>query len=175
VSPAGQLSTVVASGVPAGGDIGVESVAFVPASGDYTAYYADRGTPNNPHPGTDNLLRLSGTRLSAAGAAAGDLLAATEGGATVVDVRCAAGCVSTVVATGPSPAHGEGRLLIVPGAGAQAASSSEAGGATAGTASSESSGARTAVIVGGAGIAIVILAAAAVLWRRRRPPMAGRG
>src|SRR4029077_11922249 len=101
-------------------DIGVESVAFVP-SGGYTAYYADRGTPNNPHPGTDNLLRLSGTGLSAAGAAAGDLLAATEGGATVVDVRCTASCVSTVVATGPATAHGESRLRIGPGVAGSAA------------------------------------------------------
>ena len=175
VSPAGRLSTVVASGVPAGGDIGVESAGFVPTTGDYTVYYADRGTPNNPHPGTDNLLRLSGTRLSAAGAAAGDLLAATEGGATVVDVRCAAGCVSTVVATGPAPAHGEGRLLMIPGAGPQTASTSGATGATGTTSSGGSSGASTAAILGGAGVAIVILAAALVLWRRRRPPAAGRG
>jgi hypothetical protein len=113
VSPTGRLSTVAASGVPAGGDIGVESAGFVPASGATAAYMADRGTPGNPHPGTDSVLRLRGTALTAAGVGPGDLLVGTEGGATVVRVRCAPGCAAAVVATGPPAAHGEGRLLAV--------------------------------------------------------------
>jgi hypothetical protein len=111
VSPKGQLSTVAASGVPRGGDIGVESVGFVPASGASAAYLADRGTPRSgkPHPGTDSILRLSAT---ARAADPGDLLVATEGAATVVRVHCGGGCVTTLAATGPAAAHGEGHLLI---------------------------------------------------------------
>jgi hypothetical protein len=53
VSSQGQLSTVIASGVPAGPDIGVESLGFVPRT-NATAYLADRGSPPSaaPHPGT---------------------------------------------------------------------------------------------------------------------------
>jgi hypothetical protein len=113
VSPTGVLSTVVASGVPAGGDIGVESVGVVPATGADAAYLADRGTPGNPHPGTDSVLRLEGAALTGAGVRPGDLLVATEGGATVVDVSCRPTCGAQVVATGPADAHAEGRLLIL--------------------------------------------------------------
>jgi hypothetical protein len=114
VSPKGQLSTVAASGVPRGGDIGVESVGFVPPTGASAAYLADRGTPRSgkPHPGTDSLLRLNATALSAARTDPGDLLVATEGAATVVHVHCEGRCVTTVAAIGPAPAHGEGHLLI---------------------------------------------------------------
>ena len=114
VSPEGQLSTVAASGVPRGGDIGVESVGFVPATGASAAYLADRGTPRSgkPHPGTDSILRLNATALSAAHPNPGDLLVATEGAATVVHVHCEGTCMTTVAATGPAPTHGEGHLLI---------------------------------------------------------------
>lgn len=114
VSPTGRLSTVVASGLPAGGDIGVESVGFVPPTGADAAYLADRGTPGNPHPGTDSVLRLEGAAITGAGVVPGDLLVATEGGATVVDVSCRPGCTARVAATGPADAHAEGRLLILP-------------------------------------------------------------
>jgi hypothetical protein len=114
VSPAGQLSTIAASGVPRGGDIGVESVGFVPATGATAAYLADRGTPRSgkPHPGTDTILRLSASALSAEGTDPGDLLVVTEGAATVIRVHCGRSCVSAVAATGPALAHGEGHLLI---------------------------------------------------------------
>src|ERR1700694_1314841 len=75
---------------------------------------ADRATPGNPHPGTDTLLKLDGASLSAAGIGPGDLLAGTEGGATMVRVHCAAACASTVVVPIPTTAHGEGKLLITP-------------------------------------------------------------
>ena len=108
-------STVAISGVPRGGDIGVESVGFVPATGASAAYLADRGTPRSgkPHPGTDSILR-SPTRLHYLRRSPnpGDLLVATEGAATVVHVQCGGRCMTTVAATGPAPAHGEGHLLI---------------------------------------------------------------
>ncbi|HMC43411.1 MAG TPA: hypothetical protein VKI20_10415, partial [Acidimicrobiales bacterium] len=56
VSPTGTLSTVAASGVAAGGDIGVESAGFVPGQGALAAYLSDRATPGNPHPGSDAVL-----------------------------------------------------------------------------------------------------------------------
>jgi hypothetical protein len=115
IAPDGGVQTVATSGLPVGGDIGVESVAFVPpgfAHGGW-AYYADRGTPGNPHPGTDSLLRLDAHDLIRLGVRDGDLLAATEGGAGVVAVRCAPTCQVMQVIGAPSVAHGEGHLVLL--------------------------------------------------------------
>ena len=116
ISPTGLLSSVAPSGVDAGPDIGVQGVGFVPTKGIPTAYLADRGGQSAPHAGTDSVLRLGAAALSAAGVRPGDLLVATEGGATVVDVRCADRCAVTRIATGPTIAHGEGHVLILAGA-----------------------------------------------------------
>jgi hypothetical protein len=112
IGPDGVVRVVALSGLPAGPDTGVESLGFVPRG--FTrhgeAYYSDRATPGNPHPGTDSLLRLSAPALFAAGVREGDLLAATEGGATMIAVRCRATChVFTVIGT-PSTSHGEGHI-----------------------------------------------------------------
>jgi hypothetical protein len=116
VRPDGSTALVARSGLPAGGDIGVESVGFVPpgfAAGG-TAYVADRSTPGNPHPGTDSLLQLDAHQLTAAGVRDGDLLAATEGGARTIAVDCASSsCRVWEVAAGPSQAHGEGHVVVV--------------------------------------------------------------
>lgn len=115
IAPDGSANQVVNSGLPKGGDIGVESVAFVPAGfssrGGYV-YYSDRATANNPHPGTDHVLRLSSADLSAAGVQDGDLLAATEGGASMIDVRCVITCQVTQVVATPTTAHGEGHIAF---------------------------------------------------------------
>jgi hypothetical protein len=118
VSPSGQLALVAKSGQPSGGDIGVESLGFVPPSGAGAAVMADRATAGNPHPGTDHVLVLPGAALRAEGIKPGDLLAGTEGGATMVQVRCVgARCtVQTIVAL-PTTAHGEGSLTVLPKAG----------------------------------------------------------
>jgi hypothetical protein len=114
VSPAGGLSTVAKSGLPFGQDIGVESLGFVPATGPGVAYMSDRATPGSAHPGNDRVLTLSGSALVSAGVLPGELLAGTEGGATVIGVRCGAACsVATIVAV-PTTAHGEGSLTVVP-------------------------------------------------------------
>jgi hypothetical protein len=111
----GRASTVVVPDLPVGGDVGVESVGFVPpgfgARG--AAYLADRGTPGNPHPGTDSILTLGGAALRAAGVRPGDLLVATEGGAATVAVRCRRTCTVRHVADGPAAAHGEGHIVFV--------------------------------------------------------------
>jgi hypothetical protein len=114
IGPDGTVRVVALSGLPSGPDTGVESLGFVPRgfTRNGEVYYSDRATPGNPHPGTDSLLRLSASALVAAGVRAGDMPGATEGGATMIAVRCSATChVVTVVAT-PSTSHGEGHIAF---------------------------------------------------------------
>lgn len=115
IRPDGSTALVARSGLPTGGDIGVEGVGFVPPGfGEGgTAYFADRLTPGNPHPGTDTLLQLDARQLAAAGVRDGDLLAATEGGARTIAVRCGSTCEVTEIAAGPAVAHGEGHVVAV--------------------------------------------------------------
>ncbi len=108
------MSTIAKPALPTGGDIGVESLGFVPPGfmrgGE--VYYADRKTAGNPHPGTDNVLRLLSSDLAAAGVQEGDLLVATEGGATMVALRCVAACIVIPVVTAATTAHGEGHVVF---------------------------------------------------------------
>jgi hypothetical protein len=115
VDARGATHLVARSGVPHGGDIGVEAAGFVPAGlrAD-DAYLADLHAPGNPHPGGDQVLALSGSALAGAGVAPGDLLVATEGGAVTVAVRCTDRCVVRHVADGPKATHGEGHLVFAP-------------------------------------------------------------
>lgn len=115
ISAGGQTNLLVASGIAHGGDIGVESAAFVPPgfSAGGTAYVADRGTTNNPHPGTDTVLRLSSSELTAAGVRDGDLLVGAEGGGVTIHVRCATTCSATTIAPRDTTAHLEGHLVMV--------------------------------------------------------------
>ena len=76
------------------------------------AYYADRATANNPHPGSDSILRLSSADLGAAGVQEGDMLVATEGGAALLAVRCTNDCSVIPVVTTPTKAHGEGHIAF---------------------------------------------------------------
>jgi hypothetical protein len=120
IAPDGAATRVVQSGLAHGQDTGVESVSFVPsgfARGGYV-YYSDRATPGNPHPGGDHVLRLSSADLVAAGVEEGDLLAATEGGASLIDVRCHPSCQVTKLFDTPTTAHGEGHLVFVSSVGA---------------------------------------------------------
>jgi hypothetical protein len=112
ITPAGASLLVADSGLPHGGDVGVESEAFVPP-GAADAYVADRLTPGNPHPGDDVVLRVSAAALRAAGVRPGDLLVATEGGALTDDIRCSAGgCRVRYVVDGPREAHVEGHIAF---------------------------------------------------------------
>ena len=109
IGPSGRSKLVAKSGLPAGGDIGVESGGFVPQH--FTrAYMADRVSPGNAHPGNDALLSVSQRALLRAGVKAGDLLLASEGGAQTIAVRCHKSCTVTHVADGPATAHGEGHI-----------------------------------------------------------------
>lgn len=112
----GGTATVAASGLPTGGDIGVEAVGFVPPRlGRHGAVFlADRGVPGAPHPGTDSILGTSAAQLRAAQIRSGDLLVATEGGALTLAVRCGkGGCGAREVGSGPSVAHAEGHIVFI--------------------------------------------------------------
>jgi hypothetical protein len=113
--PRGLVRLVAESGLPAGGDIGVESVGFVPPKlGRHgTAYLADMGAPGSPTSGSDSLLILAGTNLSRANLHPGELIVATEAGAKTLAVRCAQRCTLRHVADGPSVAHAEGHITFV--------------------------------------------------------------
>ena len=114
IAPSGSVITIAKPVLPTGGDIGVESIGFVPHGfmRDGKVYYADRKTPGNPHPGTDSILRLTSADLAAAGVQDGDMLAATEGGASLVAVHCAASCTVIPVVGTPTTAHGEGHIVF---------------------------------------------------------------
>jgi hypothetical protein len=114
ITPQGSALLVANSGLPHGGDIGVESAGFVPA-GQLDALVADRDTPGNPHPGDDVVLRIAGAALKAAGARAGDLLVAAEGGALTDLISCTnRRCTVRLVADGPVAAHVEGHIVFAP-------------------------------------------------------------
>jgi hypothetical protein len=114
ISPQGHTAIVADSGLPHGGDIGVESEAFLPDDPSGSMLLADRLTPGNPHPGDDVVLRVSNRSLRAAGALPGDLIVATEGGAKTDAIRCTrSGCQALHVADGPSMAHAEGHIGLL--------------------------------------------------------------
>jgi hypothetical protein len=115
----GTTALVADSGLPAGTDLGVENLGFVPrqVGRGAAAYLSDLGgNSGSPTPGNDSLLALRGQDLADAFLHPGELLAATEGGATTIAVSCNATCTVRQVANGPFTTHGEGHLLFVAGA-----------------------------------------------------------
>jgi hypothetical protein len=119
IDPTGDATLVAVPSLSAGGDTGVESLGFVPpgfitgrGAAPAFAYLADRGTPNNPFPGTDSLLRITSSALAAAGVQDSDLLVATEGNGTTVAIRCADTCQTFAVAQGTSGGHIEGHVIL---------------------------------------------------------------
>jgi hypothetical protein len=114
IGPDGRVRLVIRSPLAHGGDIGVESIGFVPPAftREWSAYVADRRSPGNPHPGTDNILRLSGADLVDAGVRPGELVIASEGAGESVVVACAATCTIRHIADGPPTAHIEGHVIF---------------------------------------------------------------
>ena len=115
IAPSGVVGLVAKPALPTGGDIGVESVGFVPPgmiTRGGAVYYADRLTAGNPHPGSDSLLRLTSAQLVAAGVQEGDMLVATEGGAALIAVRCEAACTVIPVVAAATKSHGEGHIAF---------------------------------------------------------------
>lgn len=113
-TPRGTARLVAPSGLPAGPDVGVESVGFVPPGFDRraVAYLADLALPNRPGPAPAGILALSGGDLLDAGARPGDMVVATETGATTITVRCRRRCFVRRVAEGPGEAHAEGHVTF---------------------------------------------------------------
>lgn len=118
IAPEGSSQLVARPDLAHGGDVGVEAAGFIPDV-DLplaTLYFADRATPGNLHPGTDNLLALDGADLARAGAAAGDLLVGTEGGAGLAAVRCdLTRCRVTPIIADNGTSHGEGHIVVAMG------------------------------------------------------------
>jgi hypothetical protein len=100
--------------LPAGTDLGVESLGFVPAglTRRGAAFLADLGAPGSPTEGTDSVLRMTGGELLRAGARPGDLLVATEAGAVTIAVRCLRRCTVHQIGRGPAATHGEGHIAF---------------------------------------------------------------
>jgi hypothetical protein len=118
IAPVGTATVVARPALARGGDIGVEAVGFIPDADltTLTVYFADRGTPGNPHPGSDNLLALVGADLARSAAKPGDLLVATEGGAGLVAVGCdMTSCQMSTLVGDNGISHGEGHILVVAG------------------------------------------------------------
>ncbi len=163
VAPDGAVHLLASPALAAGPDTGVEGIGFVPPGSvsAATAFYADRGTPGNPHPGTDHLLVLAGSALSAAGARAGDLLVATEGGAGLVGIRCGATCDWNPIVPDNAISHGEGHIILL--AGPVAASP-----APAAVRAAASTGPPAALISLLVVLALLVLGGGAWVLRRRR-------
>jgi hypothetical protein len=114
IGPDGAAVTLALSGLPRGGDIGVESGGFVPPGfgARDAAYLADRFSSGNSHPGTNGILRLAGSELVRVGVRAGDLLVATEASARTIVVQCASTCTVSYIAIGPAITHAEGHIAF---------------------------------------------------------------
>jgi hypothetical protein len=114
IRPDGTVVTLAVSGLPHGGDIGVESAGFLPPrfGADDAAYLADRYSKGNKHPGTNSILRLPGSQLVKAGVRPGDLLVATEASARTIVMRCASACTVRYIAAGPAISHAEGHVVF---------------------------------------------------------------
>ncbi|HSS62080.1 MAG TPA: hypothetical protein VLK30_11565 [Candidatus Limnocylindrales bacterium] len=169
IAPDGTATQVVVSGLAHGQDTGVEGVGFVPPGftrGGYV-YYSDRATPGSPHAGGDLVLRLSSTDLVAAGVQDGDLLAATEGGASMIDVRCDSACHVTTVIAIPTTAHGEGHLVFTVNR-QPSPTPSSAGVTQIATRRDAAASAAAFVAIGAAVLAALTAVALALAARRRR-------
>ena len=113
--PGGRTRLLVESRLPAGPDVGVEAVGFVPAALGRrgTAYLADLGSPGSPTSGTDSLLVLPAAVVRSR-LRAGELVVATEAGAKTLAVRCRRVCTVRRVVDGPATAHAEGHITFLP-------------------------------------------------------------
>ena len=112
----GTSGVLIRPDLPAGGDIGVESLGFVPdefVRRKGTVYVADRRAPGAPVEGTDAIWRMTSDVLGPGGIDENDLIVLTEAGRSGV-VRCRATC--RVLPLGSAPgAHIEGHVTVALG------------------------------------------------------------
>ena len=115
IAPDGSFSLVSRPSLPTGGDTGIESLGLLPPGFSRVgyAYLADRGTKDNPFPGTDSILRLSAAAIADRGGRAGDLLLSTEGNGLTIALRCEKTCTTLDLPGGPPGAHIEGHVIFV--------------------------------------------------------------
>jgi hypothetical protein len=119
-SPSGTTRLVVNAGTPAGGDVGVESLGFVPRTFDrrrFGAFVASAHGDSNFGPGSKSILTLTPAALRRTGIGAGDLLGVSELAATTVAIHCTRRCTPRTVAEGPAAGHIEGHVVFAPAAG----------------------------------------------------------
>jgi hypothetical protein len=111
---AGHVRLVIRPRAPAGGDVGVETVGFVPRGFGRggIAYLADLGAPGSPTQGSDSVLSLSGGALARARVAPGDLLVATEASGVTFAVRCRRRCEARRIGRALDATHGEGHIAF---------------------------------------------------------------
>jgi hypothetical protein len=177
LAPDGSSHLVTTTGLAKGGDIGVESVGFVPPGfmeqGGF-AYVADRGTPGNPHPGTDTILRYPSSEMQQVGSNGsgqpvhtvndGDLIVATEGGGSTVVVHCASDCTADIIGRAADAAHIEGHVAFTLNPKGSSSSSREAPiGLPA-----ESSSSNWALVAAAAVAVLAVLIGIAFVLRKRR-------
>jgi hypothetical protein len=167
IAPDGTAHVIATPELAHGGDVGVEGAGFIPDLdlAAATVYFADRATPGNLHPGTDNLLALDGAGLARAGGAPGDLLVGTEGGAGLVAVRCdLTSCKVTPIIVDNGTSHGEGHIVVAMGAPSAAFRPAPAAVRTSAPPIPD------ALVVGlaAAGLIVLLTIALAVTVRRRR-------
>jgi hypothetical protein len=114
--PGGAVKLIAKPSLPAGADIGVESLGFVPQGFGFNdaAYVADLTAPGSPTVGTESVLVLRGPDLELAALRPGELVALTDGGGATVAVRCTQRCTVRRVAAGPAATHGEGHISFAP-------------------------------------------------------------
>jgi hypothetical protein len=107
--PRGHASVVARPNLPAGGDLGVESLGFAPATFTRrgTAYLADLGAPRSPTEGTDSVLRLKGTPIRP-----GELVVATEAGGITIAIHCNRHCTTRRIARALDATHAEGHIAF---------------------------------------------------------------
>ncbi|MGI8983656.1 MAG: hypothetical protein ACR2HM_03850 [Acidimicrobiales bacterium] len=112
----GTSGVLIRPELPAGPDIGAESVGFTPPGfigRGGTAYVADRRSPGSPTEGTDAIWRVTPELFSQVRIDENDLIVVTETGRTVV-VRCRATC-RTFPFGDAAGAHIEGHVTVVLG------------------------------------------------------------
>ena len=112
----GTSGVLIRPDLPAGPDIGVESVGFLPPGfigRGGTAYVADRRSPGSPTEGTDAIWRVTPEAFSQVRIDENDLIAVTETGRTVV-IRCRMTCRTFPFGDAPG-AHIEGHVTVVLG------------------------------------------------------------
>ncbi|MDP9325574.1 MAG: hypothetical protein M3O87_03450 [Candidatus Dormibacteraeota bacterium] len=168
IDAGGMVRTIATSTLPVGGDIGAESLGFIPdgfhARGGFV-YVADRLTTGNPHPGNDALLRLNASELERFNLADGDLLVATEGGNFLELVHCADGCTIRQIAGGVPTAHGEGHVVAVVNSSGRGTAGN---GAHAPSGGSGSSSPNLAIIAVAVGVVLLLIAGVVILVIRSR-------